>query len=696
MTIFTTILFSTLLQAPVTADPGIDTIAVRLRHEILQEKQTPQATVLQWLDEQRKDGSWADIDYADTVRTAWKPSGHLHRLKAMAMLYSTTQRSDRLAAGITSGIKFYLKRKPYSNNWWHNRIGQQMLMADALIVMQSALDEDVIAAGASLLESIEKDGRRFTGQNLVWVSSIAVAKGILEKDPVIVNSAFNAIKSTVVIRAKEGIQTDGSFHQHGPQLYSGSYGLSFAGDIAFWMYIGRGTSFAFAPEQVNAFSHLILDGHQWMMRYSLMDYSTLGRTITRRGAGLAGNTMIQVSERMKVIDLARAAEYDRFAQHMRGQAGPSVTGNKYFWRSDYMTHSRPAFLATTKLFSVRTTGAEMLNSENLKGYYLAHGATFVYRSGLEYEEIFPAWDWSRLPGVTCKAGEVPRFKNYLTGHGGFTGGVSDGTSGVISGMLDENGVRSYKTWLYFDKGVYCMGTGIASADGLPIRTSVNQVPAKRNVIYKTNGKPRQLSAQQTHENTQWVWHDSIGYIFPANPQVTLQSTVQKGTWKSINDQYADTTVALEVFSAWFDHGVNPKDAGYQYLILPGVSEKDMEGNKNTIRVLSNTKAIQAMSYPAQHLTAITFYRPGSIRVEGIPVEVDKPCILMLKHSGNTIALHAADPYQREAQLAVTFGARLEGKGVTYDGQAGKSRVSVVLPGGLEKGSTVRYELTVRR
>jgi chondroitin AC lyase len=122
----------------------------------------------------------------------------------------------------------------------------------------------------------------------------------------------------------------------------------------------------------------------------------------------------------------------------------------------------------------------------------------------------------------------------------------------------------------------------------------------------------------------------------------------------------------------------------------------MEGNKNTIRVLSNTKAIQAMSYPAQHLTAITFYRPGSITVEGIPVEVDKPCILMLKHSGNTIALHAADPYQREAQLAVTFGARLEGKGVTYDGQAGKSRVSVVLPGGLEKGSTVRYELTVRR
>ena len=70
-------------------------------------------------------------------------------------------------------------------------------------------------------------------------------------------------------------------------------------------------------------------------------------------------------------------------------------GNRYFWRVEFMTHQRKGWYASVKMASNRVVGAETVNGENVQGTHLFDGVTYILRSGEEYYDIFPAWDWRR-------------------------------------------------------------------------------------------------------------------------------------------------------------------------------------------------------------------------------------------------------------------------------------------------------------
>ena len=56
----------------------------------------------------------------------------------------------------------------------------------------------------------------------MWMSTARVMYGALTNDSSMVAEASEKIVSTVQVDAfGEGLQEDGSWHQHGPQLYSG-------------------------------------------------------------------------------------------------------------------------------------------------------------------------------------------------------------------------------------------------------------------------------------------------------------------------------------------------------------------------------------------------------------------------------------------------------------------------------------------
>ena len=58
-----------------------------------------------------------------------------------------------------------------------------------------------------------------------------------------------------------------------------------------------------------------------------------------------------------------------------------LTGHKHFWQSDYTIHRRPSWMASIKMASDRIIGTEMMNGDNMKGYYMADGATYIYKDG---------------------------------------------------------------------------------------------------------------------------------------------------------------------------------------------------------------------------------------------------------------------------------------------------------------------------
>eukprot|EP01050_Picozoa_sp_SAG11_P023714 SAG11_NODE_4844_length_1749_cov_1.223030_3_plen_165_part_01 len=89
-------------------------------------------------------------------------------------------------------------------------------------------------------------------------------------------------------------------------------------------------------------------------------------------------------------------------------------------------------------FSKRTIPAACVNSQGKLDRHLSDGATALYRTGHEYDGIFPVWNWTRPPGTTtASAAVLPSCGNAKhSTHAEFVGSATDGTEGVAVQQLE--------------------------------------------------------------------------------------------------------------------------------------------------------------------------------------------------------------------------------------------------------------------
>ena len=111
----------------------------------------------------------------------------------------------------------------------------------------------------------------------------------------------------------------------------------------------------------------------------------------------------------------------------------------------------------------------------------------------------------------------------------FTGGVSDGKYGVMTFKMDDYGVKAQKSWFMFDNEVVCLGSGIGSNVPTDIVTTVNQCHLDGNVWINTGKALRQATQGEFafEQAPQWIWHDSIAYLFPQGNNIKLKMDRQK-------------------------------------------------------------------------------------------------------------------------------------------------------------------------
>jgi chondroitin AC lyase len=148
------------------ASAEIDTLHTRICKDYLTASTT---NAPGYLSSQLADGSWSDIDYADTARTNWKPGTHLSRLQTMSVAFNkvgdANYHGSAMGAGIKKGLSFWYTRKARSNNWWYNDIGQQLNLGPVLMLMRDSLSSALRDTGCTYLLD-----PKMTGQNLVWYS----------------------------------------------------------------------------------------------------------------------------------------------------------------------------------------------------------------------------------------------------------------------------------------------------------------------------------------------------------------------------------------------------------------------------------------------------------------------------------------------------------------------------------------------
>jgi len=101
-----------------------------------------------------------------------------------------------------------------------------------------------------------------------------------------------------------------------------------------------------------------------------------------------------------------------------------------------------------------------------------------------------------------------------------------------------------------------------------------------------------------------------------------------------------------LFSLNINHGKNPQNQQYAYIIKPNMSQPgdaDKYRSNIPVKIISNTTAIQAVQHNTLNLTEAIFYQPGDLIFDnGDILSVDKPCALVWNPGLKKI--NVANPY----------------------------------------------------
>jgi chondroitin AC lyase len=179
----------------------------------------------------------------------------------------------------------------------------------------------------------------------------------------------------------------------------------------------------------------------------------------------------------------------------------------------------------------------------------------------------------------------------------------------------------------------------------------------------------------------------------------LSNQPEKGSWADITDQknISEEIISMDVFKLWFNHGNSPDSAFYEYIVVPAVSQLELQqtsASNRDIDILANSPHVQAVRNNKLAICQVAFYRAGEIEVsKGVKLRMDSQGMAMVKMRGDQIEeLTVSDPSRKLNRILVTVSGKYEAKGshfTTYsNGDIDQTLIIVDLPQGVYAGKSV--------
>lgn len=656
--------------------------------ELIYDLQNIDPEIKKLLKSQKEDGSWPDINYADSSPSKWDPSKHAQRFKVMAQAYklstSNYYNSKKMSVALHHAMGFWFEKKLVCPNWWYNNIGIPMWMGPGFLLIKDELSaEEMINAQYVMKQKVY----RATGQNKVWEAGNMALYGLLSDNLDLVKVAQDSISSELFITTNEGLQPDYSYHQHGAQMQFGNYGLSYLTSMAFWIRGFAGTPLAIDKEKCNMLVDYVSKGMNWTMWRGRMDVAACGRQV------------IQDAQKFKCISscigvMNLIASDKNNAEKLHGYIQENLTeptgansliGHHYFWRSEYAVHRTPSWFASVRMNSARTKGIEMTNNENLLGHYAADGVMSILLTGDEYENIFPIWNWRRLPGLTVQD-SVNATVDYSTNRSEFVGGVSDGVRGVEANIVKHDGLTAYKSYFFIDNQIVCLGAGIKTDRKVPVFTTLDQSIAKGKVRYFTSLSKKYKTLKSESEiqssDIQGVYHHQIGYLLLSPSKTSLSNRTVKGNWSKTAKFYVNKPDSGKVFQFTIEHGKRPQGLDYAYSIWPTISKADFIQNapKTTAKILLNNNQCQAVTDATSTKLGAVFYAANQLEWNKLLLKTENAgLILMDKISEGQFKIVVSDPTKKLNKFALVLSGKYSNETGIYDAATNQTRFEIPLP-----------------
>lgn len=645
---------------------------------------------------------WLDLKYNKSadITTSYT------RLYSMAIAYcspgTTGYQNQQLKSDILSALE-WLYTKKYNertlipktggnNNWWDYRIGSPEKLNNIIVLLYDQISPEWRASYVRAIQDAAPSVEGYTGANLVWISRVIAISSIIANNQSKVAYAINALSPVFdYVTQGDGFYTDGSFLQHNKHPYSGGYGVNLLSSLAELMYLFPEIP-GEIPHAINLYNWVYDSFEPIVYRGGIMS-SVMGREIARsntseHGKGkaltealilLARQAPEKEAQRLKSIVkgyLLEDGSKTGFSSIVLTQMATELMNDKTIVpRSSYIAYRQLAnmdravqqadyYAFMLSMHSARIYNFESINEENLKGWHLSDGMTYLYNADQkQFEENF--WstvNYQHLPGTTTEE-DLTALANK-TSTKSWVGGTALGKYGVSGMDLSPFGttLTAKKSWFMLADGIVCLGAGITNQDNRNVFTTIEQrkLSLENRNTFTVDGKiiPGDFDISD-RANVKWahlsgnVKGADIGYYFPDGIQLSMKRMPQSGKWSEVRtgtDSTLQTRHYLTLWKAQGNHSIdgNAAENKYAYLLLPGYSADQVKqyAKSPSIQILENTATVQAVKDFKLGLTAANFWKDtlSSVVVDQkIYLSCDKKAAVMVMEYGAAINVSLSDP-----------------------------------------------------
>lgn len=597
----------------------------------------------------------------------------------------------------------YHEGLPEIGNWWHWELGIPKAVNDILILMNGDIPKEKVdkylgatkffqpdarysGAGATASYSSTPDKRVSTGANRTDTAMISFLRGVLLEDKVEVKNALEAVTEVGEYATKgDGFYKDGSFIQHNNVAYNGTYASVLFNGLGGILYLVKDTEFEIKSKKLNNIYEAILNGYGYLFINGGINDSVSGRAISRnktsdlsRGRDVI-NSLAMLSEgaseeyRVRLQELIKTTISSNNSFNILEMSGNrtilgilrdivedkniktrNIVGNKMFHSMDRaISKNKNGGAVALSMHSSRIVNFETMNGENLKGWFTGDGMTYIYgNDSSAYTEFWPTVDMYHLPGVTNSLkvrGDRSGERRVITTPKAWIGGVNNGEIFVGMDMLSWNkALKVKKSYLFTEDGVVAVyGDSLSSNEG-EIHTTIDNRILKNGKLMVNGKEITESTVIENPKETTIMFvgnysEETIGYRIIDAPKVEIKFEERKGNWKSIGGTDSKEIVKKYI-TIYINHGKNPKDQKFSYLIFPMFKEEEVKNyNLNSLKLVQSDEKIHAVEDNENRVVRINFWKDLPVKFRNI--RSFSTASMIVKEDNNELLIAVSEPTQ---------------------------------------------------
>jgi hyaluronate lyase len=553
-----------------------------------------------------------------------------------------------------------------------------------------------------------------TGANTSDKALVAIICGILCKNGGQISSGQTNLGPVFLyVTSGDGFHPDGSFVFHSDIAYNGHYGLVLLGDIPEIVNLLQGSNWQIDdPNLTNvynwvsaSFEPLVYDNAMMdMVRGRIVSWSYETESEDASGTYSAVRNVAQFAPPAVALSLTNWVN------------SPSIPPGQFQYAAmDRVVALRNGFAFGLSMSSSRIANYESINSGNLHGWFTGDGMTYLYNSNkVETQfsgDFWPTVDPYHLPGTTVETNSHANSAGEATTTGQpWVGGTQvKNTYGVAGMQLHGWNTTLYakKSWFMFDNEIVCLGANINCTGPSEVDTTAEDRRLGNPITnsFTLNGTSIAPAIGWTSNlpsaTPSWCSLSGAGgYYFPAGNS-NLQATFlqNSGSWSQINSGDSGTVYTDDYLKLWFNHGLQPVNGSYSYVILPNMNTTSVSNYALApdVTILTNSAFVQAVKKPSLGIEAANFWTNGPSSVDFISANNEASIITL--ESSNGISIGVSDPTQTNANpVVVTLNRSATGfesadSGVTVEELSPKIVLSINVNGALGKTFQASFTYT---